>query len=64
MWLGVTEHRFDLPDEPIKVLRFFDKAGRLLPTRAEQEAAARKAAEAELARLRALLAGQDDGISS
>jgi len=71
LWLGVTEHRFDLSDEPVRVLRFFDKAGRLLPTRAEaetrraeREATARKAAEAELARLRAMLAQQDESERS
>jgi len=59
LWFGVTEHQFARRAEPVKVLRFFDKAGRLLPTeaeaetrraeqearRAEQESAERQAAE-------------------
>ena len=49
----------------VKVLRFFDEDGELLPTpheaearRADAEAAARRVAEAEIARLQALLAQQ------
>lgn len=70
LWLGVVEHQFLKYDHPVKVLRFFDEAGQLIPTAEEAEAQARRAAEqrieaaeAEIARLRALLAqkeGQDD----
>jgi len=84
LWLGVAAYRFINQTTAVKVLRFFDEDGELLPTpheaearraeveaqraeaasqraeaasqRAEAEAAARRAAEAEIARLRALLA--------
>jgi Uma2 family endonuclease len=76
LWLGKAEYLIGGHTEPLLVLRFFDAAGRLLPTeaeaavaqaqrearraeaearRAEAEAAARRAAEEEIARLKALL---------
>ena len=76
LWLGVAEYRFINQSAAVKMLRFFDEDGQLLPTpqeaeaqRAEQErqradtatqradfeAQARRTAEAELARLRAVL---------
>jgi len=72
LWLGVAAYRFINQTTAVKVLRFFDEDGELLPTpheaeaqraeaasqRAEAEAAARRAAEAEIARLQALLAQQ------
>ena len=93
LWLGVAAYRFINQTTAVKVLRFFDEGGELLPTPheaearraeaeaqraeaetqraeaeaqraeaatqwAEVEAAARRAAEAEIARLQALLAQQ------
>ncbi len=79
LWLGVAEYAFTNHDKPIKVLRFFDERGKLVPTRAEAEAQraeaqtqraeaqtqraeaeaeARRVAEAEIARLKALLAAK------
>lgn len=73
LWLGVVDQRFPKHPEPMKTPRFFDPQGRLLPTRAEAaaqraeaeaqraeaETQARRAAEAEIARLQALLAKKD-----
>ena len=59
LWLGVAEHTFVEYTKPVKVLRFFDEQGQLVPTQAEAEAAARRAAEAEIARLKALLEQKD-----
>ena len=69
LWLGVTEYTFSNQAQPSRVLRFFDEYGEPLPTRAEAEAQraqaaaqraeaeaeARRAAEAEITRLKALL---------
>lgn len=62
LWLGVTEHDFPRAVGPVKTPRFFEKNGQLVLTRAEAEAQARhlaeearRAAEAEVARLQALL---------
>ena len=62
LWLGVVEHRFLNYSNFVKALRFFEPTGQLVPTReeaeaqrAETEAQARRAAEAEIARLTALL---------
>jgi hypothetical protein len=61
-----VEHRFLNYSNYVKALRFFDKAGQLVLTkkeaetqRAEVEAQARHAAEAEIARLTALLSQRD-----
>ena len=61
----MAAYRFINQTTAVKVLRFFDEDGELLPTpyeaaaqRAEAEAAARRAAEAKIARLQALLAQQ------
>lgn len=48
LWVGVAEYDFLKHATPLRVLRFFDPQGQLLLTRDE-------AAEAELARLQALL---------
>jgi len=69
LWLGVIEHDFPRAVSPVKTPRFFDKNGQLLLTRseaeaqralmaekrAETEAQARSKAEAEVARLRAII---------
>lgn len=57
--LGVADYRFIEHTPPVKALRFFDDHGHLIPTEAEAEAAARRAAEAEVERLRRLLADRD-----
>ena len=49
LWLGVAEHRLLKHDTPVKALRFFDDQGHLIPTEAE----------AEVERLRRLLADRD-----
>ncbi len=59
LWLGVVDHKFLKYPNPVKVLRFFDKAGFLVPTEEEAEAEARRVAEAEIARLKTLLAQRD-----
>ncbi len=77
LWLGVSDYAFPGQTESVKVLRFFDATGAVLPTpreaatqraefeaqraeletqRATAETAARRDAEAEIARLKALLA--------
>ena len=70
LWLGVCDYTFPGQSESVKVLRFFEATGEVLPTpqeaasqqaelearRAAAEAAARRDAEAEIARLKALLA--------
>ena len=55
LWLGVVDHKFVEQTSPVKVLRFFDETGRLLPTPAEAEAETRRRAEhiAETAEARA-----------
>jgi Uma2 family endonuclease len=70
LWLGVVEHKFVEQARPVKALRFFDEQGQLLLTqaeaaeqRAEAEAEARRAAEQEIARLKALLAQKNGGDS-
>ena len=62
LWLGKAEYLIGGHTEPLRVVRFFDAADRMLPTEAEaavaqaqREAAARRAAEEEIARLKALL---------
>ena len=63
--LGKAEYLIGEHTEPLRVVRFFDAAGWMLPTeaeaaiaRAQREAAARRAAEEEIARLKALLQQQ------
>jgi Uma2 family endonuclease len=56
LWIGVVEHQFPRARGTLKTPRFFDQNGQLLPTAKEAEAQARRAAEAEIARLKALLA--------
>jgi Uma2 family endonuclease len=65
LWLGITEHLFPTQTAALKVLRFFDAVGNLVPTpeeaatqRAVAEAEARRNAEAEIDRLKALLAAK------
>ena len=55
LWLGVIEHDFPRAVRPVKTPRFFDKEGQLVLTRLEVEAQARREAEAEVARLRAII---------
>ena len=55
LWLGVVDHQFLKYPAPVKVLRFFSENGQLIPTVEEAEAEARRTAEAEVARLKALL---------
>ena len=56
LWLGVAAYRFVNQPAAVKVLRFYDEDGELLPTPEEAATQRAEAAEAELARLRALLA--------
>ncbi len=51
--IGVAEYDFLKHPAPLKVLRFFDQAGKVVPTPEE-------AAEAEIARLKALLAKNNE----
>ena len=67
LWLGVADYQFVEQAGPVKVLRFFDETGQLVLTeaeaaaqRAESEAEARRAAEAEIDRLKTLLAKKPD----
>jgi Uma2 family endonuclease len=55
LWLGLGEYDFLDGAGLVKTPRFFDKAGQLVLTEKETEAEARRAAEAEVARLKALL---------
>jgi Uma2 family endonuclease len=61
LWLGVIEHNFPRAVSPVKTPRFFDKNGQLVLTRSEAEAQARRKAEAEVARLQALLDRKNNG---
>jgi Uma2 family endonuclease len=45
LWLGVAEYHFLKHPQPLRVLRFFDQQGQLVPTKDEAEAEARQAAE-------------------
>jgi Uma2 family endonuclease len=55
LWVGVTDHTFPNQNRPYRVVRFFDSTGRLVPTEAEAATQRAQAAEAEIARLQALL---------
>ncbi len=65
LWLGIAEYQFFKNRKAVKTPRFFDSHGQLILTRdeaetqrADKETQARRKAEAEITRLKALLEGK------